>query len=100
MQIDKRMGSGTHGRKWYTEEKNNIAFSFWIKLNCEIEKLEGMTIEMAKTIVEIFQKLYGITLDIKFPNDIVYQTKKVGGILTQTKSNGKIVTDLVVGIRD
>ena len=59
-----------------------------------------MTMEIAKTMVEVFQRLYGITLDIKFPNDIVYRNKKVGGILTQTKSKGDLVTDLVVGIRN
>ena len=59
-----------------------------------------MTMEMAKTLVEVFQRLYEITLDIKFPNDIVYRNKKLGGILTQTKSKGDLVTDLVVGIRN
>ena len=29
-------GKGTHGRKWYTDKANNIAFSFFIKMNCNI----------------------------------------------------------------
>jgi BirA family biotin operon repressor/biotin-[acetyl-CoA-carboxylase] ligase len=94
------MESGTHGRKWHTDEKNNIAFSFFVEPNCEIEKLEGITIEIAETMVETFRKLYDIPLEIKFPNDIVYKDKKIGGILTQTKLNGKFVKYIVVGIRD
>lgn len=31
-------GMGTHGRVWYTDEENNIAFSFFIKMNCNIKK--------------------------------------------------------------
>lgn len=93
-------GKGTHGRKWYTDEKNNIAFSFLLEPNCEIEKLEGITLEIAETILEVFRNLYHITLAIKFPNDIVYQDKKIGGILTETKLNGKIVKYMVVGIRN
>lgn len=93
------MESGTHGRKWYTDESNNIAFSFLLALNCEIEKLEGLTLEIAKTMVEVFQTLYGISLMIKSPNDIVYQGKKIGGILTETKLQGKIVKYVVIGIR-
>ena len=93
------MGSGTHGRKWFTDEKNNIAFSFLVEANCEIEKLEGLTVEIAETMVEVFEKLYGISLGIKFPNDIVYQGKKLGGILTETKLQGEVVKYLVIGIR-
>lgn len=93
------MGNGTHGRKWHTDESNNIAFSLFIETNCEIESLEGITIEIAETIVEVFRKLYDISLEIKFPNDIVYKGKKIGGILTQTKLNGKVVKYMVIGIR-
>lgn len=92
-------GKGTHGRKWYTDEKDNIAFSFALEVNCEVQKLEGITVEIAKTIVEVFNKLYGILLEIKFPNDLVYQGKKLGGILTQTKIKGKLVKYVVIGIR-
>lgn len=91
-------GKGTHGRKWYTD-KNNIAFSFWLKLDCEMEQLEGMTLEIATTLVEVFQKCYQISLEIKFPNDLIYQGKKLGGILTETKTKGEKVKDLVIGIR-
>lgn len=92
-------GKGTHGRKWYTDEENNIAFTFLIEADCEIHKLEGITIEIAKTWVEVFQKLYNICLKIKFPNDLVYQGKKIGGILTETKLKGEKVKYIVIGIR-
>lgn len=93
------MENGTHGRKWYTEQENNIAFSFFIKTDCYVERLEGITLEIAETIVEVFKKLYNISLNIKFPNDIVYNGKKLGGILTETKLQGKKARYMVVGIR-
>lgn len=92
-------GKGTHGRRWYTDEENNIAFSFVIRADCEIEKWEGITIEIAETLVEVLRKCYSVSLSIKFPNDLVYQGKKIGGILTETKLQGKQVKDMVVGIR-
>ena len=91
-------GIGTHGRKWHTTEKNNIAFSFIIYANCNIEKLEGITKEIAETMVIAIKNLYNISLHIKEPNDIVYNNKKIGGILTQNKLNGKKVKYMVVGI--
>lgn len=93
------MGSGTHGRKWYTDEGNNIAFSVLIEPNCEIKKLQGLTLEIAETMIVVFQRVYGISLGTQFPNDIVYQGKKLGGILTETKLRKGIVKYVVIGIR-
>lgn len=91
-------GKGTHGRKWHTDEVNNIAFSFFRQINCEIDKLDGLTTEMAQIILDIFKELYQIELQIKLPNDIFYNGKKVGGILSETKVSGNIVKYIVVGI--
>ncbi len=91
-------GKGTHGRIWHTDEKNNIAFSFFIKMDCNISELKGITIEIANIIVNIFKEKYQINLEIKEPNDIVFNKKKIGGILTETKVNAEVVKYLVVGI--
>jgi BirA family biotin operon repressor/biotin-[acetyl-CoA-carboxylase] ligase len=92
------MEYGTHGRVWHTDEENNIAFSFYIKTNCSPQNLEGITIQIANILVQVFNELYKINLGIKFPNDITYNGKKIGGILTQTKLEGENVKSLVIGI--
>lgn len=92
-------GSGTHGRKWYTETKNkNIAMSFVLIPNDNIAKFDTLTILIAKCIVKAFKSIYNIDLKIKHPNDIVYNKKKIGGILTQTSLKGEIVSEIFVGI--
>lgn len=110
---------GTHGRKWYTNNENNIAFSLAVFPNENIDKFENLTIRVAEMLVEIFKELYKIRLDIKEPNDLVIKNKsavqkdtqqvqscveekscykKVGGILCETKLQGENVKCLVVGI--
>ena len=94
-------GKGTHGRTWYTDEKNNIAFSFFAELKCDIRKLDGITLEIAKIIVDIFKTIYNHCNDsynTKEPNDIVIKDKKIGGILTETKVLSGIAEYIVVGI--
>ncbi len=91
-------GKGTHGRIWHTDEKGNIAFSFYIQTNCEIEWLDGLTIDIAKILVDMFREKYKINIQIKEPNDLMINNKKIGGILTQGKINGKYIRYLVVGI--
>ena len=91
-------GRGTHGRIWHTDEENNIAFSFFIEPNCNIKKLDGLTTDIAEIILCILKEKYKIKLEIKEPNDIVYQGKKIGGILTETKLVSEQVKYLVIGI--
>ena len=92
-------GQGTHGRVWHTGNNGkNIALSFILHPNCDISKIENITIIIAKCVVNTFKKLYNINLDIKYPNDIVHDAKKIGGILTQTKIRGKIVKKIYIGI--
>lgn len=89
---------GTHGRTWYTDEKGNIAFSFFMQMDCEVQKIEGITIKIAEIIVDIFKDKYNVELQIKEPNDIVHNGKKIGGILTESKVISQNVKYLVVGI--
>ncbi len=70
-----------------------------MEADCKIEKLEGFTLEIAEILVTVFENLYAISLGIKHPNDIMYQGKKIGGILTETKLQGKMVKYVVIGIR-
>ncbi len=91
-------GKGTHGRVWHTDETGNVAFSMYIETNCNIEQIEGITLEIAEVIVNIFKEKYNIELEIKPPNDIVYNNKKIGGILTECQTICKNVKNLVIGI--
>ena len=91
-------GMGTHGRIWHTDEKENIAFSFYVETDCDYSKLEGITIEIAEILVDIFKNKYNIKIDIKSPNDLIINNKKIGGILTESKIYKNKINYLVIGI--
>ena len=82
-------GQGTHGRVWHTDETENIAFSFYVKINDKPERLEGITIDLATIIQKIFEDLYEVKLTIKSPNDLM---------LNDTKVENGITKFLVIGI--
>ena len=55
-------GFGTHGRKWYTEKTNNIAFSLVLFPNCHIDKLNNLTFEIAEIWVNTFKEcIHGLS---------------------------------------
>ena len=91
-------GKGTNDRKWYDSTGENICGTFVLKPNCNIKKIEGITILIANCIVTAIYNLYNIDLKIKYPNDIMCNGKKMCGILTESVTNAEIVQYIYVGI--
>ena len=92
-------GRGQMGAKWETEGGKNITISILVKnIVMDISQIYVLNIAVALSIMDVL-KLYQITkLSIKWPNDIMADTKKIGGILIENniKSNSNI--DSIVGI--
>ena len=91
-------GRGTHGRKWISEKGKNIMFTLVLFPNCNIEKIHGLTILIANCLVRAIENLYKIKLNIKYPNDLMCNNKKIGGILTESISQNAIVKKIFIGI--
>lgn len=91
-------GKGTKGRNWIVSKGKNITFTILLKNNLQIEKLEGFTIKIAEVIKDSIKELYGYSLQIKKPNDLLLNNKKICGILTQTSIINKTVNYIIIGI--
>lgn len=89
---------GTHDRKWYTGSGKNIAMSFVLRPSCQIKKIENITIQIAECMVQVLKDVSGVEFEIKEPNDIFYQGKKVAGILTEMVCKGEVVRKIYIGI--
>ena len=92
------LGYGTKERKWYTGDGNNIAMTIVIKPNCTIKSLSTLTIDIAASIQRAIYTLYGYSLKIKEPNDLLLNNKKICGILTQVTTRKEQVQSLLIGI--
>lgn len=91
-------GIGTHGRTWYTKKGKNIAFTIIIFPECNINELKNFTFDIANCIVESIYNISNEKLNIKIPNDIMINNKKVGGILTQVITEGEKIKYILIGI--
>ena len=65
---------------------------------CNIKKLDNITIKIANAICKAIKNLCNIDLEIKEPNDLIINKKKIGGILTEINTMGEIVDTLFIGI--
>jgi len=92
-------GRGQMGAKWNAEPYKNLITSILIKdLLWDVNTIFGLNVAVALAVITALEHLEIPDLAIKWPNDIVAENKKIGGILIENiiKSNGTI--ESVVGI--
>lgn len=91
-------GKGTKDRKWYDKGYENICGTFILVTNCHISKLQTLTTILAECLIKAIKHLYDIQLQIKYPNDVLLNSKKLAGILTESITNKELVKYVFVGI--
>ena len=89
-------GIGTKGRSWYTGEGKNLAVTIILHPKVKVDRLNDLTVEIAKKIKEAIYELYGYELKIKKPNDLMFNDKKICGILTEIHTQGEKIKYLLI----
>ena len=91
-------GRGRAGRKWVTPHGVALAFSLILRpAASEAESASLFTGLGALALVDALDKL-GLQSQIKWPNDVLLNGKKVAGILVETVWMGDQIESLVLGM--
>ena len=92
-------GVGRRGRSWESPEGKNIYMSLLFKPETEPAKAPMLTLVMAAAVAEGLKRVCGNDeVQIKWPNDIILNKKKVCGILTEMALNGTAIKYVVIGV--
>lgn len=94
-------GKGQRGAVWNSEPSSNLTFSVLVKdLLDGIESIYDLNVAVSLSVFNAIKNLGIDSLSIKWPNDILADNKKVGGILIENiiKSNGEIFSVVGIGI--
>lgn len=92
-------GRGQRGNTWESEPGMNAIFS--ILLTPEKLKVQDqfyLHIVVTLGIYDALSVLVGDPLSIKWPNDIMFGSKKIGGILIENTLKGSHISSSVIGI--
>ena len=91
-------GVGRRGRSWESPEGENIYLSLLLKTDIEPSKAPMLTLVMAVAVAEGIKKICNLDVQIKWPNDIILNKKKVCGILTEMTLEGTAIKYVVIGV--
>lgn len=92
-------GRGRLDRRWVTKPDSAIAVSIILRPEPGEKKQIAQFSPLAGVaLAETLQEHYDITAEIKWPNDLLIQKKKVAGILTESVWDADNPTGIVVGV--
>jgi BirA family biotin operon repressor/biotin-[acetyl-CoA-carboxylase] ligase len=91
-------GRGRHGRLWHSPPGKNITMSLLLRPGIKTLDASSLTLLAAVAACDSLREGTDLDIRIKWPNDVVLDRKKLGGILIDTRTENSFVTIAVIGI--
>lgn len=97
-------GKGRRGKRWVMSAHSNIAMSLTWAFDLSHQQLSLLPLSIALAIVKTLEELNLAGVQIKWPNDVYVQGKKIAGILIETQpikkrsSSGGVLSAVVIGV--
>lgn len=91
-------GRGRLGRAWHSPKGTGIWMSLILRPNIPPQQAPQLTLLAAVAVVKGIKTATDIDCQIKWPNDILFNGKKLVGILTELQAETDRVKAVIVGI--
>lgn len=95
---DQFAGRGQSGNKWISEPGKNLTFSVVFENPVSPDRQFYLNIAASLASAKTIQKLSDSKTQIKWPNDLLVDNNKIGGILIENVLRGNMIRYSVVGI--
>lgn len=91
-------GRGRLGREWIDQPGRALMFSFVLRPALSPERGGLLSLLAGEALVVAVRVVAGVAAGCKWPNDLLVQGGKVGGILAESKISGDRFDYLVLGV--
>lgn len=91
-------GRGRRGNEWQSAPHKNIMLSLSWGFQAWPDTITGLGLAVALVTVEALNADYGLGIQIKWPNDIMVDDAKLGGILIDMAGDPKGACNVVIGL--
>lgn len=91
-------GRGRHGKVWHSPSGSGLCLSAAYTFENQPSELPALTLAIGLAAVNVLQGLGVRNAQLKWPNDLVADDGKLGGILTEVRAQAATATTVVTGI--
>jgi BirA family biotin operon repressor/biotin-[acetyl-CoA-carboxylase] ligase len=76
-------GQGRHGRRWHSEPGAGLYASIVLRPGLRPDSLPVLTLALGLAAADAIAETSGLKCDLRWPNDVMLEGRKVAGILVQ-----------------
>ncbi len=91
-------GIGRHGRSWHSEAGGGLYLSIILRLPIPPDALPVLTMALGLAAQRAVEDVCGVRCDIRWPNDLILNEKKVAGIMVQSADKGVLIAGIGINI--
>lgn len=91
-------GRGRRGRQWASPFAGNIYLSLKLSASAGVGAFEGISLAVGVAVARSLYELGVSDLQLKWPNDVLWSNRKLGGVLIEVVGDPSGVCHLVVGL--
>jgi len=92
-------GRGQQQNKWHSEPGKNLTISILLKpAFLPVTQQFNLNLAISVGIINALIPVLGTGVKIKWPNDVYFNDKKLGGVLIENIIQGQIIKNSIVGI--
>lgn len=91
-------GRGRLGRPWHSADNGNLYLSFAFRPHVAPERMSTFTLWMGVNVCELVANFCRTAPGLKWPNDLIFDGRKAGGMLTEARIDADEIRDLVFGL--
>jgi BirA family biotin operon repressor/biotin-[acetyl-CoA-carboxylase] ligase len=91
-------GRGRRGHRWHSASGLGLYLSVLFRVPVKAQPVTRWTLAAALAACEACRELSGQCVELKWPNDLMHDGRKLGGILAELRTAGRGEADLVIGI--
>ena len=91
-------GRGRRGRRWHSPPGRNVYLSLLWRYPAGPEVLGGLSLAVGASVATLLQELGVEGIALKWPNDLLCDGRKLGGVLIESAGEGGGSCHVVVGV--
>jgi len=91
-------GRGRLGRSWFSADNGNLYLTLAFRPQLSPDRMQTFTLWMGVNLCELVANFSGATPQLKWPNDLLFNGRKAGGMLTEARIDADRIRDLVFGL--
>jgi BirA family transcriptional regulator, biotin operon repressor / biotin---[acetyl-CoA-carboxylase] ligase len=91
-------GIGRHGHAWHSESDEGLYLSIVLHLPLTGDALPGLTMALGLAAQRAVDDIAEVACDLRWPNDLLLNEKKLAGILVQAPDAGVLIAGIGVNV--